>query len=650
VGVAEREIEHLLARGYLGYRFALAASSALRLLSRPDELAHPVRSWVGWAIDAGSAVAEARITRAKRSVRVPTIAAIEGLSGVAMGLIAISSVSEYGWERGAIWSCGSNDWRAAGASITSISPIARMAGLAAQSIPYLVSGQRPRRRELRRQMVPELLTFAVEGMFLADSLRWRARQIDARAAELAVEHTRLAVTLEETSLRADVLASTIATLTTVRELLSTNPTRARRLAAAEERRLRSWLAANAALLTAPLEVDTEAAEAGSEEHMRQVARLVESAMRLAATVLTLARLAGIPTATARSRFTTLAVAGRGMASIALLSNAVSPRARQRVLAAADLIAVSAAEMLQTELRRTGEPTGWLQAYSVGCAATAGTLDGHPTIGRLTAAGLAAVSASARLLEGGSRLGRRTAAADELISSGSASIVGRWLITTTVAQSRALTATSTALAMERSRFGLEARRLRRQAFVHDGAVQVLLWVGKDDLDDDQLRDWIDQELARLEAVAQGDGDTLVSTLSSSLPRAVSDLVDGFRHLGMHIDLSIGSTPALRPDVGLTIVEILNEALTNVFKHTTARSAQCEITTVGDALVARVTDHDPPPKPVEPGSGMGTRMMMGLAGLIGGRLDWQTGDGGGTKVTLTLPLDDRSGRHERPEQVS
>jgi hypothetical protein len=649
VGVAEREIEHLLARGYLGYRFALVASSALRMLSRPDELAHPVGAWAAWALDAGSALAEARIARANRTARLPTIAAIEGLSGVSMGLLAIGSVSEYGWERGAIWSCGSNDWRAAGASITSVSPIARMAGLAAQSIPYLVGSRRSGRRELRRQM-PELLTFAVEGLFLADSLRRRAREIDARAAELAVEHTRLAVTLEETALRADVLASTIETLTTVGELLSADPGRARRLASDEERRLRSWLAANAALLTSPLEVDTEAAEAGSEEHMRQIARLVESAMRAASTVLTLARLAGIPTTTPRSRLATIAVAGRGVASIALLSNAMASRARQRVLAAADLLAVAATELLRTEMGPTGAASGWLQAYSVGCAATAGTLDGRPTLGRITAAGLATISASARLLEDGTRMGRWTAAADEVISSGSASIVGRWLITTTVAQSRALTATSTALAMERNRFGLEARRLRRQAFVHDGAVQVLLWVGKDDLDDDQLREWIGQELTRLEAVAQGDGDTLVSTLSSSLPRAVSDLVDGFRHLGMHIDLSIGATPALPPDVGLTIVEILNEALTNVFKHTATRSAQCEIATLAGALVARVTDHDPQPKPVEPGSGMGTRMMIGLAGLIGGRLDWQTTDGGGTKVTLTLPLHDRSDRHERPERVS
>lgn len=636
MGVTEREIEHLMARGYLAYRGALVASAALRMLAKPEEVAHPAGAWAALAIDGGSAVAEAAMAQARRSACVPAIATVEAVSGVMMGLMAVRSIGEFGWERGATWSCGSNDWRASGASVTSLRPAVRLAGLLAQSIPYLAAPGRPGGGQLRRQMLPELITFAVQGALLTDSLRWRARQIDARAADLAGEQTRLTLTLEEAALRRDVLASTIETLTKVRDLLGTDRQLARDLAVIEERRLRSWLEANAALLTSALSIDTADEEAGSEERIRQVSCLVESGMRLTSTVLALARLIGSPGRTPRTVLVMGAVAGRGIASITLLSNRVEPRARQRVLALADLAAVASAELLQTQLDKTGAPTGWLQAFCVACAATAGTVDGDPAIAHRTAAAIATVRAGSRLRGIGSRLRRWAAASDELISLGSSTLIGRWLISTVIAQSRTLTATSTALAMERNHFDLEARRLRHQAFVHDGAVQVLLWVGKDDLDDDQLRHWIDQELPRLESVAQGDGDTFASSFASSVAQAISDLIEGFRRLGLTVELTIDAVPALPPDVGLTIVEILNEAMTNVFKHTIERSATCQVTTVGGDLVARVTDHGTSARPVDPGSGMGTRMMISLAETIHGKLDWRTTAAGGTEVTLAIPL--------------
>jgi hypothetical protein len=636
VGVAEREIEHLMARGYLAYRGALVASAALRMLAKPEEVAHPTGAWAALAIDGGSAAAEAAIAQARRSACGPAIAAVEAISGAAMGLLAVRSIGEFGWERGATWSCGSNDWRASGASVTSLRPAARLAGLLAQSIPYLAAPGRPGGRQLRRQMLPELITFAVQGVLLTDSLRWRARQIDAGAADLAGEQTRLTLTLEEAALRRDVLSSTIDTLTSVRDLLGTDRQQARELAVIEERRLRSWLEANAALLTSTLSVDTAEEEAGSEERMRQVSRLVESGMRLTSTVLTLARLISSPDRTSRTVVAMGAVAARGVASITLLTNRVEPQVRQRMLALADLAAVASAELLQIQLEQTDAPIGWLQSYCVACAATAGTIDGEPDVAHRTAAAIASVRAASRLRGTGPRFRRWAAATDELISLGSSTLIGRWLISTGIAQSRALTATSTALAMERNHFDLEARRLRQQAFVHDGAVQVLLWVGKDDLDDDQLRHWIDQELPRLESVAQGDGETLALSPASSLAQAISDLIDGFRRLGVTVDLAIESVPALPPDMGLTIVEILNEALTNVFKHTIERSARCQVTTVGGDLVARVTDHGTSARQIDPGSGMGTRMMISLAETIDGSLDWRTTPAGGTEVTLAIPL--------------
>ncbi|HEY4378419.1 MAG TPA: ATP-binding protein, partial [Acidimicrobiales bacterium] len=595
-------------------------------------------AWTALAIDGGSAVAEAAIAQARRSACRPIIAAVEAISGATMGLLAVRSIGEFGWERGATWSCGSNDWRASGASVTSLRPAVRLAGLVAQSIPYLAGPSRPGGRQLRRQMLPELITFAVQGVLLTDSLRWRARQIDAGAADLAGEQTRLTLTLEEAALRRDVLSSTIETLTTVRDLLGTDRQLARDLAVAEERRLRSWLEANAALLTATLSVDTADEEAGSEERMRQVSRLVESGMRLTSTVLTLARLIAAPDRSFRTVLAMGAVAGRGVASISLLTNSGEPQVRQRVLALADLAAVASIELLQSQLEQTGAATGWLQSYCVACAATAGTVDGGPAVAHPTAVAIAAGRAALRLRGPGTRLRRWAAATDELISLGSSTLVGRWLISTGIAQSRALTATATALALERNHFDLEARRLRHQAFVHDGAVQVLLWVGKDDLDDDQLRHWIDQELPRLESVAMGEGDSLALSPASTLAQAISDLIDGFRRLGVTVELAIDALPALPPDTGLTIVEILNEALTNVFKHTIERSARCQVTAVGGNLVARVTDDGTGSRPVNPGSGMGTRMMLSLADTIDGDLTWRPTPTGGTEVTLVVPLDD------------
>jgi len=51
---------------------------------------------------------------------------------------------------------------------------------------------------------------------------------------------------------------------------------------------------------------------------------------------------------------------------------------------------------------------------------------------------------------------------------------------------------------------DAVRLNNQYFLHDSALQVLLWLQKPDLSDEQLLAWLDREIPRLETAAAGEG--------------------------------------------------------------------------------------------------------------------------------------------------
>jgi signal transduction histidine kinase len=99
------------------------------------------------------------------------------------------------------------------------------------------------------------------------------------------------------------------------------------------------------------------------------------------------------------------------------------------------------------------------------------------------------------------------------------------------------------------------------------------------------------------------------------------------------------PLLSPDVETTAFRITQEALTNVARHSGARSALVDLRVVGGRLeiavaddgVGLATDSDDVGRP----SGIGLRSMRQRAEAVGGHLAVDSGDSG-TRVVAALPL--------------
>lgn len=90
---------------------------------------------------------------------------------------------------------------------------------------------------------------------------------------------------------------------------------------------------------------------------------------------------------------------------------------------------------------------------------------------------------------------------------------------------------------------------------------------------------------------------------------------------------------------TIYRITQEALTNVVKHAGARHAGIDVRRENDSVVVEVRDDGVGFDIVRAGEkgGVGLLGMRERVALAGGRLSVAAGDGGGTVVAATLPLD-------------
>ena len=95
------------------------------------------------------------------------------------------------------------------------------------------------------------------------------------------------------------------------------------------------------------------------------------------------------------------------------------------------------------------------------------------------------------------------------------------------------------------------------------------------------------------------------------------------------------PPLDDDEELVIYRVAQEALTNVVRHAEARDARLELTTKPDAIRLAVRDNGRGLRDASEGAGL--RGMRERAILVGAQLEWAEREGGGTELTLELPLD-------------
>ncbi|GGK68990.1 two-component sensor histidine kinase [Ornithinimicrobium pekingense] len=119
-------------------------------------------------------------------------------------------------------------------------------------------------------------------------------------------------------------------------------------------------------------------------------------------------------------------------------------------------------------------------------------------------------------------------------------------------------------------------------------------------------------------------------------ALPDLVEAARGVGLSVDLDVsGVPPTLPAGLDLTAYRVVQEALTNVRRHSRATSARVAMQFAPESLEIRVTDAGPARQPgAEPGHGLvGMRERVAL---FGGRVEADAGEHGFT-VRAVLPLE-------------
>jgi signal transduction histidine kinase len=146
--------------------------------------------------------------------------------------------------------------------------------------------------------------------------------------------------------------------------------------------------------------------------------------------------------------------------------------------------------------------------------------------------------------------------------------------------------------------------------------------------------------------EGTEDT-EDTEGASSPTApglarLADLTASFRSAGLDVTVSTEGEPRqLTPAADLTAFRIVQEALTNVTKHATAKAARVRLAYAHDRLTLTVADDggtigSAPPTPPVPGGGFGLVGMRERAQSVGGRLRAGPRPGGGFEVRAELPL--------------
>ncbi|MBT2367335.1 sensor histidine kinase [Streptomyces sp. ISL-10] len=116
----------------------------------------------------------------------------------------------------------------------------------------------------------------------------------------------------------------------------------------------------------------------------------------------------------------------------------------------------------------------------------------------------------------------------------------------------------------------------------------------------------------------------------------ELVEQAASTGLTVDVeTTGSVPALSPGTDLAAFRIVQEALTNVVRHSGSRTARVRIAYAAGRLDLRVDDDGPATGSDAGGSGNGLAGMRERAAALGGTIDAGPRPDGGFRVRAELP---------------
>jgi two-component system sensor histidine kinase UhpB len=198
---------------------------------------------------------------------------------------------------------------------------------------------------------------------------------------------------------------------------------------------------------------------------------------------------------------------------------------------------------------------------------------------------------------------------------------------------------------------ERERLRIARALHDEAGQTLTAVA---LEIERAADAADpDERQRLSALAAELHSTLaeIRRISRELrPEALDDLglINALIALcrrvstqgGIEVQQTLATDlPPLSPDLELVIYRVAQEALTNVLRHSEATRSLVSLARVDHEIQLIVEDDGRGLPERWPGETVGIEGMRERALLARGRLEVGGRAGGGTRVTLLVPIDER-----------
>lgn len=192
--------------------------------------------------------------------------------------------------------------------------------------------------------------------------------------------------------------------------------------------------------------------------------------------------------------------------------------------------------------------------------------------------------------------------------------------------------------------LEAERRRIARELHDSAKQrvhaahlVLSSLRGDTAG--QSRQSIEQALGELEA-AIAEMNTSLTSLRQGPPQG--KLIEAIREraarlegiAGIPVRVS-GSAPQLSPPVAAHVFHVVSEAISNAIRHAGASEVRASLTMSHECLAATVVDDGRGLEANGRRESHGLQSMADRAELIGGTLQIDSADGGGTSVRLEVP---------------
>jgi signal transduction histidine kinase len=120
-------------------------------------------------------------------------------------------------------------------------------------------------------------------------------------------------------------------------------------------------------------------------------------------------------------------------------------------------------------------------------------------------------------------------------------------------------------------------------------------------------------------------------------SLAGLIAGVEEAGLSVQLEIAGAPASVPaPVGHAGYRIIQESLTNVLRHSTARQARVRVQASDRSLLIEVLDDGQPHAPAVPAGGHGLAGMRERAAALGGSCEVGPVNGAGWRVRAEIPV--------------